>query len=43
MSTINYDNRFFRSVNNSATGEVSAETVFHLEMREYILEKRSYL
>lgn len=26
---INYDNRFFTSVSNSETGEVSAETVFH--------------
>ncbi len=28
MSTINYDGRFFRSVENSGNGEVSAETRF---------------
>lgn len=26
---INYDNRFFRSVGNSETGEVSRQTIFH--------------
>lgn len=29
MSDLNYNNRRFRSVSNSATGEVGAETVFH--------------
>ncbi len=29
MSDLNYDNRRFRSVSNSATGDVGAETVFH--------------
>lgn len=29
MSKINYDNRKFTSVENSQTGEVSGETVFH--------------
>ena len=28
MSTINYDDRFFRSVENSGNGEVSAQTRF---------------
>lgn len=28
---INYDNKKFRSVENSATGEVGAETVFHYQ------------
>ena len=31
---INYDNRVFKSVSNSATGEVSAETVFHYHQKE---------
>ena len=29
MNKINYDNRKFTSVSNSATGEVGAETIFH--------------
>lgn len=29
MSKINYNNRVFKSVSNSATGEVSSETTFH--------------
>lgn len=29
MSKINYDNRYFASIENSASGEVSTETVFH--------------
>lgn len=31
---INYDNRFFASVQNSETGEVSAETVFHYHQKD---------
>ena len=27
--TINYDNRYFKSVSNSETGEVDQETIFH--------------
>lgn len=27
--TINYDNRYFASVSNSESGEVSSETIFH--------------
>ena len=34
MSKINYDNRTFRSVANSETGEVSAETVFHYHQKD---------
>lgn len=33
MSEINYDNRKFISVQNSAIGEVSAETVFHYRQK----------
>ena len=33
MSEINYDNRKFASVQNSATGEVSGETVFHYHQK----------
>ena len=33
MNRINYDNRFFASVQNSASGEVSSETVFHYHQR----------
>ncbi len=29
MTKINYDNRKFASVQNSETGEVSSETIFH--------------
>lgn len=29
MARINYDNRRFASVNNTANGEVTAETIFH--------------
>lgn len=34
MSKINYDNRKFVSVENSETGEVSAETVFHYHQKD---------
>jgi hypothetical protein len=33
MSKINYDNRFFASIQNSETGEVSSETVFHYHQK----------
>ncbi|MEP6924044.1 MAG: n-acetylglutamate synthase [Pyrinomonadaceae bacterium] len=36
-SEINYDNRFFRSINNSASGEVSSETVFHYRQKGAIV------
>lgn len=29
MTTINYHDRRFRSINNSGSGEVGAETIFH--------------
>jgi hypothetical protein len=31
---LNYDNRVFRSVANSESGEVSAETVFHYHQKD---------
>lgn len=31
---INYDKRIFKSVSNSETGEVSAETVFHYHQKD---------
>lgn len=34
MSKINYDNRKFSSVENSASGEVSGETVFHYHQKD---------
>lgn len=34
MPEINYDNRKFASVRNSATGEVSGETVFHYHQKD---------
>lgn len=37
MSEINYDNRFFRSVANSTSGEVSAETVFHYRQKDSVI------
>jgi hypothetical protein len=33
MSKINYDNRFFASIQNSETGEVSSETIFHYHQK----------
>lgn len=35
--TINYNDRVFRSVANSATGEVSSETVFHYQQKDQIV------
>ncbi|ACM20410.1 hypothetical protein Geob_2055 [Geotalea daltonii FRC-32] len=29
MSTINYDNRYFKSISNSTNGDAGDETVFH--------------
>lgn len=37
MGEINYDNRFFRVVNNSATGEVSSDTVFHYRQKDNVV------
>ena len=37
MNKINYDNRKFVSVENSETGEVSAETVFHYHQKENLI------
>jgi len=34
MNKINYDNRAFKSVSNSESGEVSGETVFHYHQKE---------
>jgi hypothetical protein len=33
MSKINYDNRAFKSVSNSESGEVSSETIFHYHQK----------
>jgi hypothetical protein len=35
--TINYNNRIFRSVENSKTGEVSSETTFHYHQENDIV------
>lgn len=37
MNKINYNNRKFASVENSETGEVSAETVFHYHQKENLI------
>jgi len=37
MSEINYDNRTFKSVSNSETGEVSSETLFHYHQKESLV------
>lgn len=37
MNKINYDNRFFRAVGNSASGEVSSETVFHYKQENAVV------
>ncbi|MET0753304.1 MAG: n-acetylglutamate synthase [Pyrinomonadaceae bacterium] len=34
---INYDNRIFKSVQNSETGEVSGETTFHYHQKENLV------
>lgn len=34
MTKINYDNKTFASVENSETGEVSGETVFHYHQKD---------
>jgi hypothetical protein len=34
---INYDNRIFKSVQNSETGEVSAETTFYYHQKENLV------
>jgi hypothetical protein len=34
MAKINYDNKTFASVQNSETGEVSSETVFHYHQKD---------
>lgn len=34
MSKINYDNKKFASIENSETGEVSGETVFHYHQKD---------
>jgi hypothetical protein len=35
--SINFDNRFFRSVQNSSTGEVNAETRFHYRQKGQVV------
>ena len=37
MSKINYNNRVFKSVRNSETGEVSAETIFYYHQKENLV------
>ncbi len=37
MPAINYDGRNFRSVTNSANGEVNADTIFHYFQQENIV------
>ena len=37
MSKINYDNRVFKSVANSETGEVSGETTFYYHQKDYLV------
>ena len=37
MNKINYDNRKFTSVSNSATGEVGAETIFHYHQKDSLV------
>ncbi len=37
MSKINYDKRVFKSVQNSETGEVSSETVFHYHQKDMLV------
>ncbi len=34
---IGYDNRFFRTVSNSASGEVSPETIFHYRQKDNLV------
>ena len=37
MAEINYDNKIFASVQNSETGEVGAETVFHYHQKDNLV------
>jgi hypothetical protein len=37
ISEINYDNRLFRCVTNSETGEVSASTIFHYRQKNGVV------
>jgi hypothetical protein len=37
MSKINYDNKTFASIQNSETGEVGAETVFHYHQKDNLI------
>jgi hypothetical protein len=37
MNKINYDNRTFKSVSNSETGEVSSETIFHYHQKDNLV------
>ena len=37
MNKINYDNKTFASVQNSETGEVGAETVFHYHQKDNLV------
>ncbi len=37
MNKINYNNRSFKSVSNSATGEVSSETTFHYHQKDALV------
>ena len=37
MNKINYDNRIFKSVSNSETGEVFAETTFYYHQKENLV------
>jgi hypothetical protein len=37
MTKINYDNKTFASIQNSATGDVGAETVFHYHQKDNLV------
>lgn len=37
MNKINYDNRIFKSVSNSKTGEVSGETTFYYHQKDNLV------
>ncbi len=37
MTKINYDNKKFASIENSETGEVSGETVFHFRQKDNLV------
>ena len=37
MTQINYHNRYFKSVSNSGSGEVDADTIFHYQQEDDIV------